>query len=268
MLKRVAGNKWAAIDSVTDLKLPAGFRLPPGLDLPPGFLSTSKLNGFQTPATITPCSSWTMRSWTNSDFSSSGEEDGDVSMPLGSMPLGSMPLGTFSLPVERKTSATAFSTLSQPLSRPSSDVEETTVMMRYIPNDYTRDMLLGLLVDEGFSGSFDFAYLPIDFNTGCGLGYAFINCCSLEEALRFRRHFHGFSNWSVPSGKVCDTTLSGSHHGVAAHIERYRNSSVMHKSVADEYKPALFVNGQRVPFPPPTKKIWQPKIGSKRCQDK
>merc|ERR1712226_1409851 len=137
-------------------------------------------------------------------------------------------------------------------------------MMRYIPNDYTRDMLLQLVDGEGFNGSYDFVYLPIDFTSGCGLGYAFINLVTLEDALKFRRHFQGFSNWTVPSGKVCDTTASGSHHGAAAHIERYRNSSVMHKSVADGYKPALFVNGKRVPFPLPTKKIWQPKVGSKR----
>lgn len=38
----------------------------------------------------------------------------------------------------------------------------TTVMLRNVPNDYTRQMLLDMLDDEGFKALYDFVYLPID----------------------------------------------------------------------------------------------------------
>merc|ERR1719188_2087772 len=40
----------------------------------------------------------------------------------------------------------------------------TTVMLRNIPNRYTRDMLIERL-NEGYKDQYDFVYLPIDFNS-------------------------------------------------------------------------------------------------------
>ncbi|CAE7621292.1 ML3, partial [Symbiodinium sp. CCMP2456] len=51
----------------------------------------------------------------------------------------------------------------------------TTVMLRNLPNNYTRDMLLELIDSMGFRGQYDFLYLPIDFQTHACLGYAFVN---------------------------------------------------------------------------------------------
>mmetsp|Transcript_85996 Transcript_85996/g.228569 ORF Transcript_85996/g.228569 Transcript_85996/m.228569 type:complete len:322 (-) Transcript_85996:7-972(-) len=49
----------------------------------------------------------------------------------------------------------------------------TTVMLRNLPNDYTRDMLLELLASKGLAKRFDFVYVPMDFTRCAGLGYAF-----------------------------------------------------------------------------------------------
>ena len=46
-----------------------------------------------------------------------------------------------------------------------------------------------------------------------------------------------------------------------AHVERYRNSPVMHRSVPDEYEPVIFKNGVRKNFPRPTKKVKAPTAG-------
>ncbi|CAE7888089.1 ML3 [Symbiodinium necroappetens] len=46
----------------------------------------------------------------------------------------------------------------------------TTVMLRNIPNNYTRDMFLELLDQHGFAGRYDFAYLPCDFCRDANLG--------------------------------------------------------------------------------------------------
>ena len=51
----------------------------------------------------------------------------------------------------------------------------TTVMLRNMPNNYSRTMLLELLDAEGFAGQYDFLYLPMDFQSRASLGYAFIN---------------------------------------------------------------------------------------------
>jgi len=136
----------------------------------------------------------------------------------------------------------------------------TTVMIRNMPNNYTREMLLELVDDMGFSGSYDFAYLPVDFQSQAGLGYAFINFVSVADAQLCFEQFEGFSNWKVPSEKVCTVTWSSPAQGFEQHIERYKNSPVMHPSLPDEWKPVLFQQGMRVAFPPPTKPIKTPKV--------
>merc|ERR1712050_714019 len=88
---------------------------------------------------------------------------------------------------------------------------------------------------------------------------AFINFTSHERAVRFKEQFNGFSDWQMPCDKVCEVLWSDNLHGCDAHIERYRNSPVMHESVADKFKPALYKNGVRVPFPAPTKPIKAPR---------
>lgn len=136
----------------------------------------------------------------------------------------------------------------------------TTVMMRNLPNNYSRHMLLELLDSEGFTACYNFIYLPIDFNSRASFAYAFINFVCSEDAARFRRHFDGFSKWAFPSEKVCQVDWSRPHQGLSAHVERYRNSPVMHESVDDECKPAMFENGMRAAFPPPVKRIKAPRI--------
>eukprot|EP00971_Amphidinium_carterae_P042692 839208-Amphidinium_carterae.1 len=64
----------------------------------------------------------------------------------------------------------------------------TTVMLRNIPNRYTRDMLVEKLA-ERFPGAYDFVYLPIDFNSKCNVGYAFINFRTPADCQRFFQEF-------------------------------------------------------------------------------
>jgi len=142
----------------------------------------------------------------------------------------------------------------------ASGLQKTTVMLRNLPNNYTRDMLLHLVDTHGFSGSYDLIYMPTDFTSNVGLGYAFINFVSTEEASRFWSKFQGFSDWEVASKKVCEIGWSSVLQGLQPHIDRYRNSPVMHDSVPDEFKPVLFSNGERVRFPSPNKSLRAPRI--------
>jgi len=130
----------------------------------------------------------------------------------------------------------------------------TTVILRNVPNSYTRDDLLDFLDSHGFYGRYDFLYLPVKFGSSCAFGYALINLLDHEDARRFQAYFHNFSSWSVPCSNTASVSWSKAHQGLAEHVERYRNSPMMHASMPDECKPIILRNGVRVPFPPPTKK--------------
>jgi len=139
---------------------------------------------------------------------------------------------------------------------------KTTCMLRNLPNPYTRENLLDLLDKFGFQGKYSFVYLPMDFKTDANLGYAFVDMVTPEEAELLHMRVQGFSDWApmaFSSEKVCEVAWSDALQGLDAHIERYRNSPVMHESVPTSFKPLVFVNGNPVPFPAPTKKIRPPR---------
>lgn len=141
--------------------------------------------------------------------------------------------------------------------------ERTTALLRNLPCDLAREELLKMLDGEGFSGYYDFVYLPIDFTTQAGLGYALVNLVTPAAADRFRHSFDGSERWAAPGGPPCAVSWSGPHQGLAAHVQRYRNSAVMHPSVPDEIKPMAFAHGVRVPFPEPTERLRAPRIRHK-----
>jgi len=136
----------------------------------------------------------------------------------------------------------------------------STVMLRNVPNSYTRDMLLTLLNARGFQSRYDFVYLPMDFRNGVNLGYAFVNLLTHEDAESLTDKLQGFSEWVSDSTKVCEVSWAHPHQGLREHVERYRNSPVMHQSMPEEYKPMVFRNGEQQPFPHPTKAIKAPKL--------
>lgn len=88
----------------------------------------------------------------------------------------------------------------------------TTVMMRNLPNRYTQEMLVEEICNFGFSGVFDFLYLPIDPETNANKGYAFINFLMPCNAWSFKLAFEGQQMQRFKSTKsvvVCPATLQG-----------------------------------------------------------
>jgi len=139
----------------------------------------------------------------------------------------------------------------------------TTVMLRNLPNNYTRSMLLQHIDEKGYGGLYDFFYLPIDFKSQACLGYAFMNLHSPDDACRLMADFDGFANWLIPTRKRCMVGWSNPHQGLQSNIERYKNSPVMHKDVPDAYKPCFFdSHGKRTAFPTATKKVRCPRVRS------
>jgi len=135
--------------------------------------------------------------------------------------------------------------------------EPTTMMLRNIPNKYTRDMLLDEIRAEGFINQYDFVYLPIDFRHRCNVGYAFVNMVNPEVAAEFKKVFDGYKLTAVKSSKVCGVS-EAKVQGQQENADQYRNSAVT--GMAEKFHPLFFKDGNRIPFPPPLDENGNPII--------
>lgn len=134
----------------------------------------------------------------------------------------------------------------------------TTLILRQLPDTYTRDMLVELLNRVGFKGLFDFVYMPMNLRTQATFTYAFVNLVRPEVAQACHHALDGFTSWDVPHGQPCVASWANALQGLRTNIERYCNSPVMHPSVPDSCKPALYKDGVRIAMPAPTKAIKAP----------
>ncbi|CAA6664128.1 unnamed protein product [Spirodela intermedia] len=139
-------------------------------------------------------------------------------------------------------------------SSPSSSFRDsrTTVMIKNIPNKYSQKLLLNMLDNhcihyneriaaEGDGSepmsSYDFVYLPIDFNNKCNVGYGFVNMTSPEATWRLYKAFH-LQPWEVfNSRKICHVTYARLQ-GLEALKEHFKNSKFACDT--DEYMPVVF----------------------------
>lgn len=67
----------------------------------------------------------------------------------------------------------------------------TTVMVRKVPPRYSQAALMAELNRAGFTGSYDFFYLPLAIRSKHSRGFAFINFLEPDLAEKFYRHYHG-----------------------------------------------------------------------------
>lgn len=131
----------------------------------------------------------------------------------------------------------------------------TTVMLRNIPNKYTREMLVRVL-NQDYLGVYDFLYLPIDFKNKCNVGYGFINFRTTEACEHFIKQFHGVDVRQclpgINSKKVAEVTPARMQ-GLNENVQRLRNSPVMNQlQEHPEWMPLLLdPNGNPEPFPQP-----------------
>ena len=87
----------------------------------------------------------------------------------------------------------------------------TTLRVANVPNKFTQQKLLSLL-EESHTGTFDFFYLPFDFNNEGNLGYFFVNMTSPAHIPSFHAAFNGCRWPGVNSEKICEVRPIGSPH--------------------------------------------------------
>ncbi|GAV76222.1 RRM_2 domain-containing protein [Cephalotus follicularis] len=97
--------------------------------------------------------------------------------------------------------------------------EDTTVMIRNIPNQFRRDNLVRILDrhccienskadfrSDPCRSAYDLVYLPMDFGFHANLGYAFVNFTNAVGASRFCKFFDKYE-WKVPENrKICEVS--------------------------------------------------------------
>lgn len=125
----------------------------------------------------------------------------------------------------------------------------TTLMLRNIPNMYTREMIIDEVKQRGLMNDIDFFYVPIDLRHHRSVGYCFINVTSPEAVQRFKSAFDGCKLKKVETAKRCEIGI-GKVQGLEANIEAYRNSAIM--LMEKKFQPMILQRGQEIPFPPPT----------------
>ena len=89
----------------------------------------------------------------------------------------------------------------------SGEERRTTMMVRNIPNRFTKDAMI-LEFNQHFEGEYDFFYLPIDFNNKCNVGYAFINFKTPKAMIAFHKRYNGNTWPKFKSNKVCAITFA------------------------------------------------------------
>mmetsp|Transcript_80843 Transcript_80843/g.228839 ORF Transcript_80843/g.228839 Transcript_80843/m.228839 type:complete len:401 (+) Transcript_80843:125-1327(+) len=138
----------------------------------------------------------------------------------------------------------------------------TALVLDNVPRDLTQAELLAVMDNAGFSGFYDFVFLPAIFRTGRNQGQAIINFTRHCYGLDFAARAHGFSGWGCgDDGRPCEAKWSLPLQGLVELVENYRNHPAMHESVPEGFRPMLFSEGWQVPFPLPTRRIRPPRMG-------
>lgn len=163
----------------------------------------------------------------------------------------------FSLPIVASQATPA---LTQPVAPSVLSEVRTSLFLRNLPVALTRSNLMSVLQSQGLATSVDFLYAPVNIKIMQNCGYAFVNFVSPEAAVECMEKMQGFHDWGVEGRSFCEVSWCVDYQGFQSHVERYRNSAIMHESVNEEFKPAIFKDGSRIPFPLPSKPLRAPRL--------
>jgi len=119
--------------------------------------------------------------------------------------------------------------------------QPTTAMLRNIPNKYSQDQLLQEIDQQGFAGSYDFFYLPIDIRNTANVGYAFINFLEAKDFDRFCVEFKDYHFMRSGSKKIA-TVSAAVVQGLRQNVENLRKKRV----AQGDHGPVLLREGRKL----------------------
>jgi hypothetical protein len=126
----------------------------------------------------------------------------------------------------------------------------TTLMLSSLPTDLLQEDLIEILDKEGFSGFYDFLYLPSKPDQSRNQGFALVNLTRHEYGLALSAAMHGKTSWCGSITSSCQVSWSPSLQGLPELIKHYRNHPARHESVPEDMRPTFFSGGWPRPFPP------------------
>mmetsp|Transcript_16678 Transcript_16678/g.37552 ORF Transcript_16678/g.37552 Transcript_16678/m.37552 type:complete len:217 (-) Transcript_16678:61-711(-) len=159
--------------------------------------------------------------------------------------------------------STALAVSQEEAEEEEDDDDGLTLMVKNLPVCASRDTVAEFLIAMGFRDEFNFLYLPVKMCTMVPISYCFVNFVTREAGERFMDLFSEPLRAPPPhleTFRFVTWAWASSHQGLAANVERYRNSPVMHSSVPDDCKPAVYRCGDRVAFPCPTTRLRAPRV--------
>ena len=122
----------------------------------------------------------------------------------------------------------------------------TTLMIRNIPLRFTPVSFRELVDEEGFSGRYDYLYMPMDFRSHRSLGYCFINFYEAESASEFTTKFSDRMFPSTNSDKVLAISAAA-RQGLHANVSSFKQSTLKQMPKM-EFRPVVGILGQLFPL--------------------
>jgi len=126
----------------------------------------------------------------------------------------------------------------------------TTLMVKNIPAKYTQTMLLDEICERGFSGRYDFFYMPANHKTRANHGYAFINLLTEGDVFDFRNEFESKKLNRYQNKKVIDIAPA-TLQGIPSLYEHYAHKVVTTDECSD-FRPIFLQDGMPLQLAPKT----------------
>eukprot|EP00727_Mastigamoeba_balamuthi_P006094 m51a1_g2103 hypothetical protein (634) ;mRNA; f:1600336-1604250 len=125
----------------------------------------------------------------------------------------------------------------------------TTVMLRCLPPQLTRDELVRML-GAHHAGTFDVVYMPLDAQRRGNLGYAFVNLVSAEFVRPLVDEFDGLRWERFGSALVCAVSMSRGQ-GLRRFVCEFQQVATLGPERACRLRSevSIAVNGRIMPFP-------------------
>eukprot|EP00928_Gymnodinium_smaydae_P063092 TRINITY_DN46775_c0_g1_i1.p1 TRINITY_DN46775_c0_g1~~TRINITY_DN46775_c0_g1_i1.p1 ORF type:complete len:573 (-),score=107.29 TRINITY_DN46775_c0_g1_i1:140-1858(-) len=102
----------------------------------------------------------------------------------------------------------------------------TTMMLKNIPCRKSQQEVMSHIDVSGFSGTYDFFYLPCDTKFRANLGYAFVNFMTPEDAERFSQAMDGYRFPGSGSNKAC-AVVPAHVQGLVNNLSAFKRTEVM-----------------------------------------